>query len=310
MTQATLRFTSWQVLAVAIGACLLALIAQQSVLAQGIEKIPEPKPIPGSYGLEARKEQAPPKQGATISTPGNGSTVTEPTTTISGICPNGLLVEVLNNGVMAGSTLCQNGSFSIEISLFPGANEITVLVYDNLGQAGPKSNTITITFNSTNFVEFGQAITLTSDFSRLSAPVGNQLTWPLQLSGGTGPYAFSIDWGDGSSNELKSQAAAGVVNISHVYKQAGVYNVSIRVTDANDVSAFLQVVAVANGEAQAPPAQENKDDDSESVASSIPWGPAVATLLLIVPAFWLGRRSELVSLRNKMQKERDSYQGK
>lgn len=308
MTQATLRFTSWRVLAVAVGTCLLALIVQQSALA--IEKIPEPKPVPGSYGLEARKPKAPPKQGANISNPSNGATTTEPTITISGVCPRGLLVEVLNNGVMAGSVMCDNGSFSIEISLFPGANEITVLVYDDLGQAGPKSNTITVTYNSTNFAEFGQQITLTSDFSRLSAPVGNQLTWPLQLSGGTGPYAFSIDWGDGSSNELKSQAAAGVVNISHVYKQAGVYNVSIRVTDANDVSAFLQVVAVANGEAQAPPASETDKSDNENVAASIPWGPAVATLLLIVPAFWLGRRSELVSLRNKMQKERDSYQGK
>src|SRR5690606_24847963 len=98
---------------------------------------------------------------------------------------------------------------------------------------------------------FAEQITLTSTYGRRSAAVGSNLSWSLQLSGGTAPYAFSIDWGDGSDLELKSQALAGVITIQHVYKSAGVYQINIKVTDANGVTAFLQLVAVANGQVQA-----------------------------------------------------------
>jgi hypothetical protein len=122
----------------------------------------------------------------------------------------------------------------------------------------------------------------------------------LQLSGGTGPYAFSIDWGDGSSVDLKSQSLAGLVNILHVYKQAGIYRVNIKVADVNNSSAFLQVIAVSNGKADNPTEEEGPGIDRVVVL----WIPAAICLLLLVPAYWLGRRSQVVSLRNKMLKER------
>jgi len=36
------------------------------------------------------------------------------------------------------------------------------------------------------------------------------------------------------------------------------------------------------------------------------WVPAAVSLILLPPAFWLGRRSQIVSLRNKMLKERNN----
>lgn len=297
------------ILPILIGACLLTLVVGNSALA--LTPLPTPQPKPGSYGLEATKKQAPPTQAATITTPGNGASFATSPITVNGICASGLLVQVYNNGVMVGSVLCKGGSFSVQVSLFAGVNELSAIVYDDLEQAGPVSNIVTVNYTDTRFTAFGALITLTSSYGRRSAPAGTALTWPLQLSGGAGPYAFSIDWGDGSKPELKSQALAGVVTLSHVYKKAGIYSVNITVTDANGVSAFLQVIAVSSGKVDGSGAAATDTKDKTAVARpEILWIPTITSLALLLPAFWLGRLSQVVSLRNKMLKERDNYQEK
>ncbi len=283
-------------------ACLLMLTAM-SPQASAITAIPTPPPQPGSYGLEATKTQPPPTQGATITVPGGGSFSTSPIT-VSGICPGSLLVEVYDNGVLVGSTMCSSGSFSVQITLFNGQNDLTAGVFDDLDQAGPASNSVIVTYNNTSFTAFGALITLTSNYGRRSADPGSTLTWPLLLSGGTGLYAFSIDWGDGGSPELKSQSIAGTVNISHVYNKAGIYHVTVRVTDANGVSAFLQLIAVANGNATTAKTPANK---TTVVVKSVLWLPTGMAFVLLLPAYWLGRRSELVTLRNKLAKDAANY---
>lgn len=275
--------------------------------ASALTPIPTPDPVTGSHGLEATKTQAPPTQGATITTPGSGAAFQNSPISVGGICPNGLLVQLYNNGVMVGSVMCENGSFSIEISLFAGINELTARVFDDLDQAGPDSNIVTITYSDTRFSAFGELITLTSAYGRRSAAPESQLFWPLQLSGGTGPYAFSIDWGDGSDVQLVSQSLAGVVNIAHSYRKAGIYQVNVRVADTNEVGAFLQLIAVSSGQV------DETTPQKEGAATPKPvvlWAPAAFAIGLLFPSFWLGRRSQLISLRNKMLKERDSYQQK
>lgn len=306
MTGKIVRNVQW-IFPTLVGVCLVAIVAAAS--ASALTPLPTPDPQPGSYGLEAVKRQPPPEVGATITTPRSGASYTSSPITVNGICPGDLLVQMYNNGVMVGSVPCKNGSYSIQVSLFAGTNELTALVYDNLDQTGPESNKITVTYNDTRFTAFGELITLTSSYGRRSAAAGKQLSWPLQLSGGSGPYAFSIDWGDGSALELKSQSLAGLVNISRVYKQAGIYQVNVRATDVNGVSAFLQVVAVSNGKVEGTVATSADDGSSATTTprTVVLWVPAVAALVLLIPAYWLGRRSQLVSLRNKLEKERDGY---
>ncbi len=292
---------------ITVGAYLLALFAFVQP-ASAINQLPTPAPKPGSYGLEATKTQEPPTQAATITTPGSGGSYTTSPITVSGVCQTDMLVQVYNNGVMVGAVMCANGSFSLQVSLFSGTNELTAIMYDDLEQAGPVSNIVTLTYNDTSFSAFGQLITLTSSYGRRSAPAGSELTWPLQLTGGTGPYAFSIDWGDGTAPELKSQSIAGVVAIAHKYKNAGIYNVNIRVTDANGVSAFLQIIAVSSGKVDASTAGATDGaNGSSGTKVELLWIPAVIALALLVPTYWLGRRSQVVSIRNKMLKERDQY---
>lgn len=303
-----IRHSAQWVLPVTIGACLLVL-CMYARPASALTPLPTPDPKPGSYGLEATKTKPAPTQGATITTPGNGASFSTSPTTVNGICPNDLLVQVFNNGVMVGSVICTGGSFSVQVSLFAGVNELTALVYDELDQTGPPSNTVTVNYSNTSFTAFGALITLTSSYGRRSAAAGTELSWPLQLSGGTGPYAFSIDWGDGTPTELKSQALAGVVTISHVYKKAGIYQVNIKVTDVNGVSAFLQLVALANGKVDGTTTTADKDA-ATTATTKILWIPALVALVLLLPAYWLGRRSQIVSLRNKMLKERDQFKEK
>jgi len=291
------------VLPVIIGSCLLALFVFVRPTS-AINAIPTPEPKPGSYGLEATKTQPAPTQGATITTPGNGASFSTSPITVNGICPTDLLVQVYNNNVMVGAVMCTNGSFSVQVSLFAGTNELSAIVYDTLDQAGPVSNIVTVNYSDTNFSAFGALITLTSSYGRRSAAAGTDLGWPLQLSGGTGPYAFSLDWGDGTPTELKSQSLAGVVSIAHTYKRAGIYQANIKVTDANGVSAFLQVIAVSNGKVDT--STETASTSGDTAKPQVLWVPAAVSLILLPPAFWLGRRSQIVSLRNKMLKERNN----
>jgi len=297
-----LQFSAQWVLPVIIGSCLLALFVFVRPTS-AIEALPTPEPKPGSYGLEATKTQPAPTSGATITTPGNGASFSTSPVAVNGICPNDLLVQVYNNNVMVGAVMCTNGSFSVQVSLFAGTNELTAIVYDTLDQPGPVSNVVTVNYTNTNFAAFGALITLTSSYGRRSAPAGAELGWPLQLSGGTGPYAFSLDWGDGTATELKSQSLAGLVTIAHTYKRAGIYQANIKVTDANGVSAFLQVIAVSNGKVDSADDPANTAGNTNKV--QVLWVPAVAALVLLLPAFWLGRRSQIVSIRNKMLKERN-----
>jgi len=301
----TIRLSTQWVIPAFVGMCLLVLFVFARPTS-AITPIPNPDPKPGSYGLEATKQQPPPTQGATITTPGAGASFTTSPTTVNGICPTGLLVQIYDNNVMVGAVMCVNGSFSAQISLFAGINELSAIVYDDLEQAGPISNIVSVTYTDTRFTAFGALVTLTSTYGRRSAAATSELTYPLQLAGGSGPYAFSIDWADGTATELKSQALAGLVALSHTYKKAGIYQVNVKVTDVNGVSAFLQVIALANGKVDAAAATTG----TPTTTTKILWIPALVAVVLLLPTYWLGRRSQIVSLRNKMLKDRERYEAK
>lgn len=275
----------------------------QSNLPPGFTPLTTENPKANSFGMEGRISAPPPAQGARITAPSGGQSYNQSPITVSGICPTGTLVEILNNGVMVGSIYCENGSFSLQVSLFTGQNDLSARVIDDLGQEGPPSNVVTVTYNNAQFSAFGAIITLTSNYSRRAIDPGATLTWPLQLSGGTGPYAFSIDWGDGTGAQLMSVPAAGIVNITHVYKTAGIYRVTIRVTDVNGATGFLQLIAVANGEAAA--AIVNNDEQPATIVfrNRVVWIPALIVLLLLIPAFWLGRRHEMRAFRKKLERD-------
>ena len=285
------------------GICAVVLLMlPTSALAAG--QFP-PQTGSGSIGLQGTISTAPPKSGATISSPGNGATFNTLPITVSGLCPKGLLVKLFANNVFVGSVQCDSGSYSVPVDLFSGQNDLVARVYDALDQAGPDSNSVTVTFNDANFIQYGTQVLLTSIYAERGAPPSQELSWPILLSGGTAPYAISVDWGDGTATDLMSQSSSGDFTIKHIYKSAGIYKVIVKATDKNGDTAFLQLVGVATGAIQS---SAGNGGGSTSVRTVVIWWPCLLMLPLIVAAFWSGRRNELYVLRKKLERSRD-YEG-
>jgi hypothetical protein len=259
----------------------------------------------GSVGLQGTISAAPPKTGATITVPSNGASFSSLPITVSGLCPTGLLVKLFANNVFVGSVQCTTGSYSLQVNLFSGQNDLVARVYDALDQAGPDSNTVTATFNDALFAQFGTQISLTSIYAERGAPPGQELDWPIILTGGTAPYAISVDWGDGSTTDLISQANAGNLTIKHTYKTTGIYKVIIKATDKNGDTAFLQLVGDATGATQQ---NSSGKSSTTTIKTEVIWWPCLLMLPLIVASFWVGRRNELYSLRKQLEKSRDREQ--
>lgn len=257
-------------------------------------------PQQGSAGIQGTVPTPPPDKAATIVTPRNGDSFTSNPISVNGLCTTDLLVKMFANNVFVGSALCINGSYSVQVDLFEGRNDLIARIFDALDQPGPDSNVVTVTYNNTQFDGSGlQLLSLSSVYARRGANPGDELNWPIIITGGTGPYAISVDWGDGKPVSLQSEEFAGSVNIKHVYDTAGTYVIIVKATDKNGQTAFLQLVGQANGAVT----QGNEDADNGLVATAtaVIWIPAAISIPLILTTFWLGRRYELTALRKRLE---------
>jgi hypothetical protein len=208
---------------------------------------------------------------------------------------------VFANNVFVGSVMCAGGSYQLKADLFNGQNDLVARVYDALDQAGPDSNVARVTFNDAQFQNFGTRVEITSNYARRGANPGDELDWPVTLSGGTPPYAVSVDWGDGKGADLMSAQFADTLTLKHTYAEAGTYNVVVKATDAKGTSAFLQLVGVANGAVSANAGSANTGQTITRTV--VVWWPAVACIPLIAVTFWLGRRHELYTLRKQLEQQ-------
>lgn len=255
----------------------------------------------GSVGIEGRISAPPPTTGATINTPRDGQIFTNLPVTVAGLCPNGLLVKVFKNNVFGGSVQCSNGSFSLQIDLFSGLNELVARVYDDLDQPGPDSNIARVTFNDGR-PGAGSRVGLTSVFAKRGANPGQTLTWPIVMTGGQGPYAVSVDWGDGKPIDLISRALAGPFDIQHVYDNPGIYNIIVKAVDKDGGVAYLQLVGVANGPlSQDSNAAAASTSDEDAPPAKVLWQPAAISIPLIMATFWLGKKYELKMIRKRLE---------
>lgn len=282
-------------------AVLLLLVAPASAATPTLP--PAPGPSNSSLGLQATIPSAPPTQAATIATPSNGAVVSNIPVTVSGLCQTGLLVKIFVNNVFVGSTVCVSGSYQLQVDLFNGRDDIVARVYDALDQAGPDSNIVTVTYNDAQFAAYGSRVTLTSDYARRGANPGQELDWPVTVSGGTPPYAISVDWGDGTASDLQSVSFAGLLTLKHVYNSAGTYQITVKASDAKGTEAFLQLVGVANGAIQASSPSIGKSNSIVTTKTVVVWWPSLIALPLLLAAFWLGGRHELYTLRRQLESQ-------
>ena len=285
--------------------CMLSVTSVSPVYAVGS---PEPQQS-GTTGMQGTIPSPPPKTAATISSPVSGRVFTSIPITITGLCTTGLLVKVFSNNIFIGSVMCERGSYSITTDLFSGQNELIARVYDALDQTGPDSSKVVVTFQDSTFAAFGQRVSLTSNVAKAGAPVGSPLVWSIILSGGSGPYAISVDWGDGSATDLKSLTFAGPFNIQHTYNTAGIYRVVVKATDKGGTSAYLQLVGMGNGPVTQKNGTTGTDDKSIGDTKLVYiWWPVLLLIPFAVVAFVIGRKFELVSIHRRLEKQAAIYQ--
>ena len=291
--------------------CLLLTVFTPATSSQ-VHAQSSDNPQSGSTGLSGIVPAEPPTQGATISFPTNGQSFNQVPIDVTGICPVGLLVKLFKNEVFAGSSTCEDGTFTITTDLFSGQNDLIARVFDELDQAGPDSNIVSVTFDDSNGQSEDDRVTLVTNFARRGANPGQTLIWPMAITGGTGPYAVSVDWGDGQE-QLISLDFAGEFFPEHIYDTPGTYRVVVKATDANGTTAFLQLVAVANGAIAENPNRVDEDGNLTSGGGASVSGldgagnglqfviwPLYIMLFLIVTTFWLGRRYEIKKLKRKL----------
>lgn len=236
----------------------------------------------GAVGIEGTVSAVAPSEAPLISAPGNGTRFKESPTTVSGTCLDGLLIKIFVKDIFGGSVNCASGKFSIEVNLSPGENKIFARSYDDLEQASPDSNIIKVYLDTSS-----KSLTLTSDFARRSANPREELTWPILISGGSSPYAVSIDWGDGRTS-LKSVISSSEFVAEHIYLYSGIYKVVVRAVDINDNRAVLQLVAVGKGKSFAP----TSGPASGKTKTVVVWWPMPLFIIFMISTFWLGVRYE------------------
>ena len=253
-----------------------------------------------SYNVTGTVPGKPPVVAATITDPAAGRHFSGVSATVSGNCPAGTMVKVFRNNIFGGAVFCdKNGNFSLAVSLFYGRNDLTVEVYNSVNAEGPKSGVVTVYCDATAAAEStpGSAqLVINSANSYKGAYVGDTVSWPLEILGGTPPYAVAIDWGD-ATTDLLSKTEPGTLTLEHVYSKGGLdihssYDITVRVSDAagNQTSIHLTTI-VAGADVQTSPITFG-----DTSGLTIAW-PLLDTAILAVICFMLGERYERLKLR-------------
>lgn len=263
-------------------------------------------PESGSVGLTGIMPGKPPTTAATIQKPANGQHFSTSPVTIAGTCPEDTLVEIFKNDIFAGSTICdEKGKYSLDVDLLIGQNIIVARVYDALNQAGPDSNQITVYYDAlppqsdslTSFNFGGNQLLLNTDAVFRGTFPEQTLTVPLDVLGGTPPYAINVEWGD-ATNKVVPRNDNATFNIDHVYKKAGTFQVIFQATDAGGRVAFLTVAAIVNG--QPDPAAATTTPIASVNQLLVLW-PLFTGAVAVVASFWLGEQREKQMLKKHGQ---------
>jgi hypothetical protein len=258
-----------------------------------------PGPESSSIGLSGTMPGPAPKVAATISSPHSQQHFSTTPITVSGTCPAKTLVEIYKNDIFAGSTACgDNGTYSLDIDLLTGQNVLIARVYDTLNQPGPDSQSVTVFYDvlpsqaaALAPLNFGGAqMLLNTDAVYRGIFPNQQLVVPLDIIGGTPPYAVNVQWGD-STNKVIPRPDNQTFNAEHTYAKAGTYQITFQATDFLGRVAFLTVAAIVNGQPSTALALAGSSSNSAAGKLIVLW-PVYTSAAAVVVSFWLGERRE------------------
>lgn len=267
-----------------------------------------PGPEAGSVGLTGTVPGKPPTLAPTIDQPTNSQRFSASPITVSGTCLKGTLVEMFKNNIFAGSVPCDSdGKYTLDIDLLIGKNVLLARVYDDLNQPSPDSNKVTVFYDALpaqagplTSLDFGGAQLLLNTDAVFRGVFPNQsMRVPIDILGGTPPYAINVQWGD-SSNKVVPRKNNLSFTLDHVYSRPGNYQITIQGSDANGRVAFLTVAAIVNGQSStvATGSQEPGISSGTMVRLLTLW-PLYTSIVAIAISFWLGERREKYVLTHR-----------
>lgn len=255
-----------------------------------------------SVSLTGVMPAPPPTTAAVITSPSNQQHFATSPVTIAGSCPANTLVEIYKNDIFAGSTPCDSkGQFQLKVDLLNGQDSLVARVYDALNQPGPDSKTVTVYYDalppqpgaltSLNFGNATQLLLSTTAVYRGIFP-GHAMNLPIDVLGGTPPYAVNIEWGDGS-NSVVPRSDNLTFTVQHTYQRAGTYQITIQASDAQGRVAFLTVAAIVNGQPSPAAVANTGGSGSNGLMNKllVLW-PLYTASVAVVVSFWLGERRE------------------
>ena len=259
-----------------------------------------PGPESGSIGVSGIVPGKPPTVAPTIDSPKSGQRFSTTPVTVKGTCPKNTLVQLFKNDIFAGSIPCSdNGSYSLDIDLLIGRNTLVARVYDDLNQAGPDSNKPAVFYDAVapqsgplTSLDFGGAQMLLNTDAVFRGVFPNEtLKVPINILGGTPPYAINVQWGD-SSNKVVPRKNNLDFALDHVYARPGTYQIAVQGSDANGRIAFLTVAAIVNGQPATVTGSTDKGVPPSVVAKLLTLWPLYTALVAVAASFWLGERRE------------------
>ena len=292
--------TSYGLLALVLFVAVFPLVVYTASAAT-----PYDGPESGSIGLSGIVPGKPPTTAATITAPPNGQRFPTSPVAVSGTCPVTTLVEIYKNDIFAGSTACTDtGTFTLDVDLLIGQNTLVARVYDSLNQAGPDSNKIIVFYDALptqstgiNTLDFGgpQLLLNTDAVFRGTFP-GQEVSVPIDIIGGTPPYAINIQWGD-ATNKVVSRPDNTTFHQPHVYQKAGIYQLSVQGSDGNGRVAFITVAVIVNGQPDV--AATTAAAKTDILGRLLVLWPLYTSTVAILISFWLGERREKAVLAKR-----------
>jgi hypothetical protein len=260
-------------------------------------------PEAGSIGMSGIMPGEPPTIAATIKLPANQQRFGTSPITVSGTCPKNTLVEIFKNDIFAGSTTCNNAeTYSLDVDLMINKNILIARVYDSINQAGPDSNSVIVYYDALppqagplTSLDFGGAqLLLNTDAVFRGTFPGQVMYVPIDILGGTPPYAINIQWGDSTNKVIPRSDNAGF-KASHIYTKAGTYQISIQATD-------LTVAAIVNGQPGAigqSGTSANTSSNTSMMNQLLVLWPTYTGATAVVASFFLGEQREKRLLRKQ-----------
>jgi hypothetical protein len=205
------------------------------------------------------------------------------------------VVTIWRSSGQIGSVICSGGSFSIDIGLILGVNQLTARTSNASDVFGPDSivlvaryepaaKTVDPTpnpFQNISLNNSGLTVTSSKPYVQTSSD-SLELNATLSIDGGDSPYKVHIRWGDGSTKE-SSQTGKSIL-LNHTYPGPGSYQIEVTVSDKFSNSALHVLTVYVLGESTV-----NKVAASatviKSVAKTSKWLP---TAISVASAFGAG----------------------